>query len=77
MNTTALIVALLILNALCVIGLDRAPARGITIEPDDETEGLFPVTGPPAGWRKLWRPVCLYGGIFTAAAAAAVPMIAG
>ncbi|MEX7474575.1 hypothetical protein AB4Z39_33330 [Mycobacterium adipatum] len=74
MNTTQLIaltIALLILNSVFVIGLDRAPARGLTIGPDNEDEGLYPIIEPPTGWRSHWRSVCIAGAILTTSAIAA------
>lgn len=78
MNTTQLVIltiALLVLNGLFVIGLDRAPARGITIGPDDETEGLYPVIDPPTGWRSHWRNLCIAGAIITTSAIATLPLL--
>ncbi|TDO15012.1 hypothetical protein EV580_3152 [Mycobacterium sp. BK086] len=82
MNTHAVItttIVLLIVSALFFIGLDRAPARDYAIgAPRPGRPGLYPVIGPATDWRKLWRPVCLYGAILTATAdgtaAAAAPI---
>ncbi|MEN4475195.1 hypothetical protein [Mycolicibacterium cosmeticum] len=78
MNTTQLIalIALFILNGACLIGLDQAPARGITLGPDKDGGG-YPVIDTPSGWRRLWRPACLYGAVATAIAAAVVPVLIG
>ncbi|MFI2842334.1 hypothetical protein [Mycolicibacterium sp. PDY-3] len=77
MTTPALIImiTMLAINGICLVGLDRAPARGITLGPDDEEEGLYPVIGPPAVWRRLWRPTCLYGAVASAIAAAVAPVL--
>ena len=77
MNTTQLIaltIALLILNSLFVIGLDRAPARGLTIGRDEDGCG-YPVIDPPTGWRARWRLVCLAGAILTTSAIATLPLL--
>ncbi len=77
MNTPLVtLLTLLTLNGAFLVGLDRAPARGYAIgAPSAGRKGLYPVIEPPRGWRKLWRPVCLYGAVVTAIAAAVVPVL--
>jgi hypothetical protein len=74
MHTTpdiAALITLLALNGACLIGLDRAPARGYAL---GELTDVGPtLIDPPTGWRKLWRPLCLYGAAATAIATATVP----